>query len=167
VLVTTVEIAPGFSRPIKLRRGDSANEKALDFCKQFYLSADVAAPLARHLQENLEKATVFSSVVCISLCPQHILESHEFSIVCVQAFSSSWWLPRGANNACKCRAKPVSLRQHSRAHLGHRESRVEVQPCTALQTGSRNCAMSGQTNQLCLIGCTLWRNTEGRRRRGN
>lgn len=59
VLVTTVEIAPGFSRPIRLRSGDSAHEKAKEFCRQFCLSADVvAAPLGRHLQENLDKATV-------------------------------------------------------------------------------------------------------------
>jgi hypothetical protein len=66
VLVTTVEIAPGFSRPIELRRGDCAHDKALEFCKQFYLSADVAAPLAQHLQENLEKAKVFHTVSCVS-----------------------------------------------------------------------------------------------------
>jgi hypothetical protein len=71
VLVTTVEIAPGFSRPIRLRSGDSATEKALEFCIEFCLSAEVAAPLARHLQDNLEKATVRISSFFSSVCGRH------------------------------------------------------------------------------------------------
>lgn len=66
VLVTTVEIASGFSRPIRLRSGDSTSDKALEFCKHFCLSADVAASLARHLQDNLEKATVCTCMLFIA-----------------------------------------------------------------------------------------------------
>lgn len=60
ILVTTVEIAPGFSRPIRLRRGDSTRKKALEFCEHFCLPPNVAGPLSRHLQENVDKATVRS-----------------------------------------------------------------------------------------------------------
>lgn len=71
VLVTTVEIAPGFSRPIRLQRGDCARSRALEFCTEFCLSEDVAAPLARHLQENLDKTTVCSSLALVWFIRHH------------------------------------------------------------------------------------------------
>lgn len=58
VLVTTVEIAPNYSKALKLRRGDDPHEVAEAFCRAFCLSADVQVPLGRHLASNMKKAMV-------------------------------------------------------------------------------------------------------------
>lgn len=87
VLVTTVEIAPGFSRSIRLQRGDCAWSRALDFCAEFCLSEDVAAPLASHLQENLDKATVCSrlaTVLLTRLDDFYLFDTVIHSVVCME-----------------------------------------------------------------------------------
>jgi hypothetical protein len=79
VLVTTVEIAPNYSKAIKLRRGDDPHDAAAAFCRAFCLSEEVQAPLARHLETNLKRAMVHRLPLRLAFGPssaqQHNSES--------------------------------------------------------------------------------------------
>lgn len=58
VLLTTVDIAPGYSQVIKMRRTDSAYSVAQEFCRAHGLPEAVVGALEDHLQSHLDKAQV-------------------------------------------------------------------------------------------------------------
>lgn len=70
VLLTTVDIAPGYSQVIKMRRTDSAYSVAQQFCRAHGLPDAVIGALEVHLQSHLDKAQVRFSRDSFS-CPPH------------------------------------------------------------------------------------------------
>lgn len=58
VLLTTVDIAPGYSKVIKMRRGENAYNVAQLFCRAHGLPDVVISALEAHLQSHLDQVDV-------------------------------------------------------------------------------------------------------------
>jgi hypothetical protein len=56
-LVTTVDVAPGVSKVLQLRRRDDPDVVSRQFCTAFGLPEAVIQPLAAHLKEHLRRAS--------------------------------------------------------------------------------------------------------------
>lgn len=56
ILVTTIDICPGVSKSVELRRHDVPEHVARQFCDEHGLPDNILAPLTSHLQQHLEKA---------------------------------------------------------------------------------------------------------------
>jgi len=68
MLLTTVDIAPGYSKVIKMRRADNALDVAKQFCRANGLPDAVIGALEAHLTSHLKQASV--SFPC-SRCTRH------------------------------------------------------------------------------------------------
>jgi hypothetical protein len=58
ILVTTIDICPGVSKSVELRKNDVPEDVARRFCREHGLNENILAPLTSHLQQHLEKAQV-------------------------------------------------------------------------------------------------------------
>jgi hypothetical protein len=58
VLITTIDLAPGQSGLVELRKDDDVDDAARRFCVQHCLPDAVASPLAEHLKTSLVQAKV-------------------------------------------------------------------------------------------------------------
>lgn len=109
VLLTTVDIAPGYSQIIELRRGDSAYNAARQFCRAHGLPDSVVGALEAHLQSHLDQAAV-RFLVLMSTAPVHITV-HKYMLL------------------VRCRTPPPLCQHHSELCL---VSIIQVPQCKPL-----------------------------------